>query len=248
MKRILFLFIFLVFINPRSNAQTDSLATTKRGDAMHAKVDDSNTGNRKFKDNLKSKYSAAEFEYEPKTREKNFLERLQEWFYKMISKIFGVSAKASETLLSIVKWIVILLGTILAVYMIAKAILKKEGRWIFGSSPQKIIDSVEIEKNLKNTDFETLIASTIQLGDKRLAVRYYYLWLLKKLSERNIIDWNPEKTNSDYLYEIKSDQLKNDFKYVSYLYEYVWYGEFDPDDVVFATAQNRFEKIVKSIP
>jgi hypothetical protein len=71
--------------------------------------------------------------------------------------------------------------------------------------------------------------------------------MLKKLSEKQIIEWDVEKTNSDYLYEIKDEAQKEDFAYLSYLYNNIWYGEFELDEATFAKAKNAFEKSIKKI-
>lgn len=126
--------------------------------------------------------------------------------------------------------------------------VNKEGQWIFAkSSSKKIINYDDIERNLKDIDFDKLIKDTLKSGDNRLAIRYYYLWILKKMAEKDIIDWNPEKTNSDYLYEIKSTTLKTDFSYVSYLYNYIWYGEFEVDQSSFENAKHSMEKTLQSL-
>jgi len=96
-------------------------------------------------------------------------------------------------------------------------------------------------------DFEKLIQKSLELDEKRLSVRYYYLWLLKKMSEKHIIDWDLEKTNTDYLYEIKNQAQKEEFAYLSYLYNNIWYGEFELDDTTFVKTKNAFEKSIKTI-
>jgi hypothetical protein len=137
---------------------------------------------------------------------------------------------------------------IFVVYLIVKSILNKEGQWIFGkNSDRKIINYEDVEKNLKLIDFQKLIAQTIKNGENRLAVRYYYLWLLKRLSEKEIIFWDVEKTNSDYVYEISNPEMKQNFSYLSYLYNYIWYGEFDLDQETFEKAQQAFENSIKKL-
>jgi hypothetical protein len=67
------------------------------------------------------------------------------------------------------------------------------------------------------------------------------------MSEKQIIEWDVEKTNSDYLYEIKNERQKEDFAYLSYLYNNIWYGEFTLDEATFEKAKNAFEKSIKTI-
>lgn len=203
----------------------------------------------KFESGFKEKYKSGDFEYEVKVGDKSVWERFKEWLAHWLLKIFGLSnmETSSKYLGYIFKAIAVLI-VIYVIYLIAKIILNKEGQWVFDkSTTRKIYSDEEIEKNLIYVDFEKLIQETLNKGDNRLAIRYYYLWLLKRLSEKNIIDWHAEKTNSDYLYEIQSNDLRTDFQYLSYLYNYIWYGEFEMTDATFLHAKNAFERTLKSL-
>ena len=68
----------------------------------------------------------------------------------------------------------------------------------------------------------------------------YYLWLLKDLKESELIVWLPEKTNADYLSELKQEALRKQFSYLSYLYNYIWYGEFSITDEDYLSAKKAF--------
>ena len=70
---------------------------------------------------------------------------------------------------------------------------------------------------------------------------------IAEMSEKQIIEWDVEKTNSDYIYEIKSAELKARFEYLSYLYNYMWYGEFAVSIEDFEKAKKAFETTLKSI-
>jgi hypothetical protein len=67
------------------------------------------------------------------------------------------------------------------------------------------------------------------------------------MSEKELIEWDVEKTNSDYLYELKSPQLKANFEYLSYLYNYIWYGEFDLNTQEFEKAKKAFDSTIQTI-
>jgi hypothetical protein len=203
----------------------------------------------KFKTNLKKKYNSEEFVYEIKTPEKNAWDRFKEWLARIFQTIFKFSSE--RTSMSVVMFIlktIAILVVIFVVYLIVKAILNKEGQWIFGkNSSKKIVSTDEIERNLHETDFEKLLKETLLAGQKRISIRYYYLWLLKKMSEKGIIKWDIEKTNSDYLYEITNETRRDEFAYLSYLYNYIWYGEFELDEATFEKAKTAFEKTIRSI-
>ena len=202
-----------------------------------------------FNENLKEKYNDNAFIYEEQTPAQSIWDRLIEWLSQWLNRVFNVqdSQKAMTILDYTINTIaVILIG--LVVVLIVKAILNKEGSWIFGSkSDRNLIHYDEIEKNLHLVDFEKLIKESIKAGEHRLSIRYYYMFLLKKMSEKQIIEWDVEKTNSDYSYEIKSVELKANFEYLSYLYNYMWYGEFDLTLEDFEKAKKAFDTTLNSI-
>lgn len=199
--------------------------------------------------NLKAKYNSSEFQYEVKLSDKSAWDRFKEWLAYWFKKIFGLSdTKVSSNYVEITLKVLAGLIVIYVVYLIVKVILNKEGQWVFGkSSTKKIISDDDIEKNLVHVDFEKLLKQTLKDNNHRLAIRYYYLWTLKKLSEQNLIDWHVDKTNTDYLYEIQSNDLKTNFQYLSYLYNYIWYGEFEMNDSTFQHAKKAFENTLQSI-
>ena len=133
-------------------------------------------------------------------------------------------------------------------YLIIKIIVNKEGSFrIFGRSARNITVNEVFEEDIHHMDFGQLIAGTKHKEDYRLAIRYYYLWLLKKLAAREIIDWHPDKTNTDYVYEIKDGALRKDFEYLSYVYDYSWYGEFTVDATAFGKAEKAFIKTINTL-
>ena len=164
-------------------------------------------------------------------------------------RLFNLSSDTvSGKVVDIVLKTLAVLLIIFVIYLIVKAILNGEGQWIFGkSSDKKVIHYEDIEKNIHLVDFEKLIKETLKSGEQRLSIRYYYLWILKKMSDKNMIEWDIEKTNSDYLYELKEQTFKSDFEYVSYLYNYIWYGEFEMTEDSFLQAKNAFEKTLQSL-
>jgi len=202
-----------------------------------------------FAPKFKNRYQEDAFVYEIKAREKNGWDRFKEWLSDLFSSIFGFSDRQSSmNFVDLVIKILAVCLVLFVIYLIVKSIMNKDGQWIFGKNSDKsVIRYDEIERNLQRVDFENLIKETLQSGERRLAIRYYYLWLLKRMSEREIIDWDPEKTNSDYIYEIKNEDLKARFEYLSYLYNYIWYGEFEIDETAFEKARNTFQKTIQSI-
>jgi hypothetical protein len=63
-------------------------------------------------------------------------------------------------------------------------------------------------------------------NDFNLATRYLYLQLLKKLSDKELILFIPEKTNNVYVTELSGWNYQYEFSELTRNYEYVWYGKF----------------------
>lgn len=212
-------------------------------------VDTSLVEQRTFETTFKEKYQDDDFIYEQKVSEANWWERFKEWLADFFRRLFNfsndtVSMQFVEILIKAVAIVLL----VFVIYLIVKSIMNGEGQWIFGkSSDKKVINYEEIEKNIHLVDFEKLIKDTLKSGEMRLSIRYYYLWLLKKMAEKSLIEWDVEKTNTDYLYEIKNLEFRTQFEYVSYLYDYIWYGEFELDEVTFQKAKAAFEKTIQSL-
>ena len=235
----------IIYEDPPPIEEFTEAQTYTAKDAAEPAVPAKYTG-RKFEPGLKERYNDDDFKYKEEDRPKeNWATRFLAWVRKVWRSIFGSDEdeEASDSVNMVVGYRIVALLAILAViYIVAKAILQKEGMWIFGRSVKKIIASDVAAENIHEMDFATLIEKTKNDGDYRLALRYYYLWLLKKLSAREIIQWNWDKTNTDYFYEIKDNNLRDDFKYLSYVYDYSWYGEFEVDEKAFGKAEKAFKK------
>lgn len=246
MNKVVILIFFLLFLNT-THAQ-DSLAvpqtTIAKFEEKDIYVDSEPIKTRTFTKDYKKKYGDSDFVYENQNTEITFWDRFIRWLLHQIASLFRLgNPQAALTILKVVAGLVVLL----VIYLITKAIIKREGQWIFGSNAnKKKIEYYDIEKNIHLVDFEKLIQECLLEDKKRLCIRYYYLWLLKVMAENRYIDWHADKTNSDYLYELKNTAHKEEFTYLSYLYNYIWYGEFDMDEKNFLNAQSRFKNALKS--
>ncbi len=214
--------------------------------AFSQSIDSIGYHSRKFK-NLKQKYNSDEFNYDEKFSESNA--SAWERFWRAVGQFFEQLfnfGNAEKTLsgLEILMRIIAVLIILFVVYMIAKIIINKEGGWIFSASAKKIIITQNTEENIHTLDFKVIINKALHDKNYRLAVRYYYMWLLKSLTDKGEIEWDIEKTNGDYYKEIKSESLKQDFQFLSYVYEYSWYGEFEISDADFSKTETAFLKLI----
>ena len=120
-------------------------------------------------------------------------------------------------------------------------------------------DSSFLSKNRKNIasdiraaqegnagDPDSLLRNAIKNGNYRLAVRYLYLQSLQRLSEKKFIEINSNKTNYEYVTEVRRHKFANEFASLTFQYEYVWYGEYPVDQRLFEQIQDSFIKFNKN--
>lgn len=211
-------------------------------------VDSSALESKHFSKNFKKKYTGSDFVYEYKVPEKNFWDHFKEWLASILRNIFTfdnpqTSLSFVATLLKIIAVVVV----VIVIYLIVKVLIGKEGNWIFSKNAnKKIVYYTDLEKNIHLLDFKKLIEESIAKGEKRIAIRYYYLWLLKVMAQNHYIEWDIEKTNTDYLYELQKPAHREAFTYLSYLYNHIWYGEFEIDEATFQKTENRFKQSIKT--
>ncbi|WP_163409665.1 DUF4129 domain-containing protein [Flavobacterium ajazii] len=253
MNRLLLILSFILCCNIL-NAQDTLVKSepTKVAPIKYTEADisvDSDTIEAKsFQKNFKKEYTDSDFVYEQKKAEKNWWDHFKEWLAGIFDEMFTFKdPQASLNFVAVLLKVLAILIVVFVIYLIVKALIAKEGQWIFSKeAKQKIVHYTDAEKNIHLLDFEKLIKESIEAGEKRVAIRYYYLWLLKIMAKNHYIEWDIEKTNTDYLYEIKSPVHKEEFTYLSYLYNYIWYGEFEIDETSFLKVENQFKKSLKT--
>ena len=90
------------------------------------------------------------------------------------------------------------------------------------------------------SDFDQLIRQALRAGNFRLAIRYQYLKTLHKLAAKEYLALAPDKTNYQYVTEIKNNELKKEFAALTLSYEYVWYGEFAIEEPLYQKLERGF--------
>ena len=105
----------------------------------------------------------------------------------------------------------------------------------------------EAEENLLETDLQRFLREALEKGDYRLAVRVYYLEVLKQLSLKNLIKWQRDKTNSEYLREMRKQSHFKDFRHVTRIFERVWYGDTEIEQDAFQQISPEFDEYLKRV-
>jgi hypothetical protein len=138
--------------------------------------------------------------------------------------------------------IVILFIGLLMWYLFQNNIISRK-RGIIGENMNATGD----QENIFDINYQREIERAIDSANYRLAIRLMFLRLLRDLSEKNIIRYKHEKTNLDYLSQLRSGKYYDDFFRLTRDYEYAWYGKFQVSPEAFKIIQNDFENFGRKL-
>lgn len=199
---------------------------------------------KKLNPNFKNKFKGDEFDYTTIKPKESIWEKITRNLNRILRSIFGDLApmKANNFVETIFKILaIVIIGFV--VYFIINYLISKDGNFIFGKKNKKLnLQNNELNENIHEIDFPKNISDAEFKKDFRSAIRYQYLFVLKKLSDKKLIEWNFEKTNKDYVNEFKNSNLKDDFKNLSYIFDYVWYGEFEIEQEGYRNFKRQFDE------
>ena len=209
-------------------------------------IDSSPVSKKEFSSTISEKYIDSNYNYkETVGHSQNYLLRAINWFFQKIADIFGIDVDPG--FYEIVEVLIYIILIAIALYIIIRLFVGTNAASFFTKKSKELAPLSFEEEHIEKIDLNELIANALQQKDFRLAIRYMYLITLKEFSVKSLIDWHQEKTNIDYYNELKSPTLKQNFKTVSYLYEHIWYGEFNLDNEAFKNAKKEFDNLHKAI-
>lgn len=189
--------------------------------------------------------------YKNDSRFKYYRERVESpgWWERLKYKLWDLLPNISKpvgAVFSTFKYIVLGIIILLIVLLILK-LVGVDYKTLLG---KKKVNTAEIDiytENVNEMDFTTLISKALQNKDYRLATRFLYLRNLKILSDNEIIKWDITKTNISYQYEINDSNLRSKFLDTSFIFDYVWYGEFAVDKAQYDEIDKRMSDFAKTI-
>lgn len=105
----------------------------------------------------------------------------------------------------------------------------------------------EIEENLHEADLEGFAKHALDKEDYKLAIRLYYLQILKILSQDKSIKWKRDKTNNQYIREMQLHPQFMAFSSITRQFERVWYGDVEVKKREFEKLRPYFSAFLKKI-
>jgi len=195
---------------------------------------------RLLSDDLLDKYkNDPEFNYDGGPEEADdWITKIKNWINQQLAILR--SSKTYSTLLDYLYYALM----IAALILIIRGLIKADRRGLlFGKINSNEIKMIESEEDISQINFDELIAAAAERKDYKLAVRYLFLKSLKLLSEKELIELRNNKTNYQYLSEIKNNRISSAFQIATSRFEWIWYGDFPVDDNVLKSSQNDFNEL-----
>ncbi|TXK70242.1 DUF4129 domain-containing protein [Mesonia sp. HuA40] len=189
------------------------------------------------------------FDYSESQEDLDVWSKIERWFNGLLIRFFKwlFGEESAQGIMGVLIRIYPLLigGGLLGLIIWLFYKLNPGKYWFKAENKSEIIFESE-EEIIKSNTILNRIKEAILNKNYRLATRYYYLKTLKELQESKLITYSPDKTNEDYLISLKHNKnLHAQFKEVTRLYDYIWYGNFKINLEQFRKAEATFKAILE---
>ena len=116
-----------------------------------------------------------------------------------------------------------------------------------GSSTKILYDEKLNPNSVKLSELEIKIKRAKESEDYRYATRLYFVWVIKELSDKDLINWKKRKTNYHYQLELEGKPFAEDFEIAVKNYEFIWYGKYDILLDEFIVVEKYFKQLISKI-
>ena len=171
------------------------------------------------------------------TGQPSFWDRFWNWLWNLLFGWIGKTTFGGV----IMKYFLLGLSIALLVYVVFKSLGINAVQMLRGEATKINVPYSESLENIHEINFDNEIERAISQHNYRLAVRLLYLKCLKQLSDSHLIQWQIDKTNSAYIYELTDPMQKQTFGRLTRQFEYVWYGDFPIDKEAFSNINSLFQ-------
>lgn len=167
---------------------------------------------------------------------KGLWERFWDWIWWRFYEI--MRTKNGRTTV----WTILIgLGIAAIVFFVIKVMGMSSGG-LFARDAESGLSYTAEAEDINRISFDDAIKEAIENRNFRMATRLLYLQSLKRLADKGYIQWQFNKTNSDYIREVTGKPWQSLFKKLTYSFEYTWYGEMNLANDEFQNLQVQFQQ------
>jgi hypothetical protein len=104
-----------------------------------------------------------------------------------------------------------------------------------------------LEERVHEANLESFLQKAKSDGNYKLVVRIYYLIIIRELSNKKFIFWKKEKTNAEYLREMRERESYETFRELTFLFEWVWFGNKGISERQYQKLSANFEEFIDQL-
>lgn len=242
MQKTLFLF-FLFLITGLALAQVKSADV--QTDSLN--LEKTLTIDKELMQSIKEK---DEFDYNRSYTEETWWSNFTSWLNKkwnqLLQAIFG-DIKPDTFVYFLTQILPYLIVGGVIIFIIWLFIKLNPGQNVLAKTEQSEVFFSNEEELVKTKNLAKLKEEALKKQNFRLAVRYWYLLILQNLDKLELIEYEFEKTNTDYANELQSKSFVGLFKESTNYYNFAWYGGFEVNEIQFQKIDRLFSHLQTQI-
>ncbi len=169
-------------------------------------------------------------------------DRFMRWLNRKLGDLFGT--EAGSAVFDNMHWILLGVAVVIVLWFLRRHLFGS----VFGAGPKRTRQVTEIEENIAELDLDKLLGDAEKAANWRLALRYQWLKVLRRLVDEGRIKWQPRFTDADYLAQLKDPAWRVTFSEMSFLFKWVWYGDAPMDAQRYERMKPAFESAHSASP
>lgn len=188
-------------------------------------------------DSIKWKELVKDYDFSNTPKPKNIQPtKIRDWKIPKPKSFLGLG----QVLLIILLIIVLTVIVFLIIRQVRKGDVRVNDDEIWWQIDLEKSDSAEIilSDRLKNA---------LDNGEYAIAIRLNYLQLLNELNRYNFILWKKDKSNADFIKELKSREFHNDFRQLTRRFERAWFGRKITNRETYEAFYESYQRILMLI-
>lgn len=176
-------------------------------------------------------------------------DQFKEWLVAQLKYLFkDIPEKQLSAILSVIIKVIIWGIGLFAVFMVFFSLFKF-GAFSFHKKEVKLVDIEykNLEDQVVETNWQALIDIEINTERFNIALRLLFLQTIQLLNEKQLIVWEKNKTNFDYLRELRKTSNDGSFMNLIKYYNFGWFGDFEIKALDFSEIHSEFKAFNSSI-
>lgn len=124
----------------------------------------------------------------------------------------------------VAKVLMVIVAIILIAFILYQLLFKNKSNAQVNTAIHEDQEEFDIH-TIQKSELELALEKALKEEDYRKCIRIYFVFILKELSNKDLILWERDKTNYQYLNELKDAKEFHQFRTSVEIFEIIWYGE-----------------------